>query len=109
MVAVIDGDAPRSNAKPAAAAAVDARRTATQSPRMYPVLRPEAFIPDDADRDSGMFERKTAATTATPTPPPLMRLTPIAADSGMPSSSAPSTRAAAPAPSWGPFGLLRRC
>ena len=47
-----------------------------------------------ADIDSGMFDRNTAATTATPTWPPPIRLMPMAADSGMPSSSAPSTRAA---------------
>src|SRR3954468_19482948 len=83
------GDEPPSKAYPSAAAPVDAAATAPHRPRMYAVDRPLAFMPDEAERPSGMLERKTAATTATPTPPPSMRLTPIAADSGMPSSSAP--------------------
>src|SRR6478609_8024055 len=61
---------------------------------IQPVERPDALSPVVADIDSGMFDRKTAATIATPTPLPPSRLMPIAADSGMPSSSAPSTRAA---------------
>lgn len=67
--------------------------------------------PADADIDSGMLERNTAATIATPTSPPPNRLDPIAADSGMPSSNAPSTSAVAPpAETWvWLMGLLRRC
>ena len=57
-----------------------------------------------------MFDKKTAMTTAIPTEPPPSRLTPIAADSGMPSNSAPSTSAVAadePAPASVPVGSLR--
>lgn len=60
------------------------------------VDRPEARSPVDADIDSGMLERKTATTMAVLTPAPSSRLMPMAADSGMPSSRAPSTRAAPP-------------
>ena len=70
-----------------------ARRRAPHRPRIQPVDRPDALSPVVADIDSGMFDRNTAATMATPTPPPPSRLMPIAADSGMPSSRAPSTRA----------------
>ena len=76
--------------------------TAPHSPRMYAVDRPLAFMPALADMDSGMFERNTATTTGMPTLPPPSRLTPIAADSGIPSSSAPRTRAVEPAPTCGP-------
>ena len=56
-----------------------------------------------ADNDSGTFDRNTAATTAALTAPPLSRLTPIATDSGTPSSSAPTTIAAAEPPCcWPP-------
>jgi hypothetical protein len=37
------------------------------------------------------LDRKTAATTATPTPPPFSSDAPIATDSGMPSISDPTT------------------
>ena len=76
------------------AATVDAATTSDHSPRIQPVDLPEALRPVVADIDSGMLDRNTAATIATPTPPPPSRLMPIAADSGMPSSSAPSTSAA---------------
>jgi len=41
-------------------------------------------------------QKYRAATTATPTDPPPTRLTPIATDSGMPSSIAPTTIALEP-------------
>ena len=44
-----------------------------------------------AEIDSGRFEMKTATMNETLTPPPAIRVSPIAADSGIPSSSAPST------------------
>src|SRR6478735_4961842 len=107
--ATTSGDALPSAPYPTAAATVDAAVTAAHSPKTCAGLRPEAISPADADIDSGMLERKTAASTATPTVPPPTRLIPIAADSGRPSSSAPSTSAAEDAPAAGPFGLLRRC
>src|SRR5919107_509030 len=66
-------------------------------------------MPALAERDSGMFDRNTAMTTARPTEPPPRRLTPIAADSGIPSSRAPRTRAvdADPDASSVPVGSLR--
>src|SRR3954447_21963636 len=67
--------------------------TSVHRPRIHGVDRPDALSPVVADIDSGMFDRNTAATMAVPTPPPPIRLMPIAADSGMPSSRAPSTRA----------------
>lgn len=54
---------------------------------------PDARIPLDDDIDSGRFEMNTAASTATPTEPPSIRVRPITADSGMPSSTAPSSNA----------------
>ncbi len=57
------------------------------------------------------LERKTAATIAVLTVVPPTSEEPIAADSGMPSSSAPRTSAIAPpALAWVCWvGLLRRC
>ena len=44
-----------------------------------------------AEIDSGRLEMKTATMNETLTPPPETSVRPIAADSGIPSSSAPST------------------
>ena len=63
--------------------------------------------PVAADSDSGTLERNTATTTATLTPPPCSSETPIAADSGIPSSTAPSTIPAAAPPGPGPLERLR--
>jgi hypothetical protein len=53
------------------------------------------------------IERKTAATRAMPTPPPSIRLIPMAADSGMPSSNAPMAMAVANPPCVFPEFLRR--
>src|SRR4051794_19914894 len=52
----------------------------------------------EADSDSGILETNTATTMAALTPPGSSTDRPIAADSGMPSSTAPTTMGTAPPP-----------
>ena len=64
-----------------------------------PRFQPPADRPVVAAIASGRFERNTAAITATLTPVPSSKPSPITADSGMPSRTIPSTIARAdPAP-----------
>src|SRR5215204_3263433 len=81
--------------------------TPPQRPRMWAVERPACLIPEAEDRPSGTLERKTAATRAALILPPSSRLIPIAADSGMPSMSAPMAMAVAESPCLPPEFLRR--
>ena len=55
--------------------------------------QPDFSSPVVAAIASGRFERNTAAIRATLTPPPSTSVTPITIDSGIPSSTIPSTSA----------------
>ena len=70
-------------------------------------LQPAFARPLDAASDSGRLERKTATTNAIADPSPSTSATPIAADSGMPSRTMPSTIASAPPSAWSPPELFR--
>ena len=63
----------------------------------YCLDRPAFFIPAELESPSGTFDRNTAATVTMLTAPPAIMLTPIAIDSGIPSSRAP-TAIASPLP-----------
>ena len=76
----------------------DGKPQFVQTPKTYRADRPASFIPAELDKPSGRFDKKMAATVATLTAPPCRTLNPIAIDSGMPSSSAPSA-IATPLPS----------
>src|SRR4051812_11599145 len=62
-------------------------------PKIYLTERPAFFMPVVLDKDSGMLDRKMAITAAVLTAPPCIMLTPIAMDSGMPSSKEPNAMA----------------
>ena len=83
---------------------------ATHSQMMYLTLWPAARIPVDEDSPSGRLDSATAAMNARLGEPPCRNVTPIAADSGIPSSSAPRASAvpeAAAAPAAGATDILR--
>ncbi len=83
--------------------------TPAHSPSTWERRAPARRIPVAADMDSGMLERNTAATTATPTWPPPSREAPMATDSGMPSISAPTTMAGAEPSACCPPERFRAC
>ena len=91
---------------PGAAASAD---TSATPPHRARICREDhvARRPVAAESDSGTLERNTATTTATLTPPPSSSEIPIAADSGMPSSTAPSTIPSAAPPARGRVERLR--
>src|SRR3954462_10608211 len=98
---------------PTNAAIPEITAIAPHTPNTYLRERPACFIPAELESPSGTFERKTAATVTRLTAPPEIMLTPMAIDSGIPSSKAP-TAIANPLPSlscsdgcWSPERL--RC
>jgi hypothetical protein len=89
--ATVLADASSSSAKPARDERPATTVTSTQSQRILDRIHPALDRPVVAATASGRFDRKTAASTATLTPSPVRRLSPITIDSGMPSSTIPST------------------
>ena len=78
-------------ANPAIVAAVTVMAISAHIRKIDRRAMPACWSPVVAAIDSGRFDRKTAAITATLTLPPSIRLTPITIPSGIPSSTVPST------------------
>src|SRR3954447_15117520 len=100
MNEIVDGPAPSSNVNPSAAAIPDATITALHNATIRPVVHPPLCKPVVAAMPSGKFETNTATSMETPISPVCNNVRPRTADSGMPSSIAPST-IANPEPSGG--------
>src|SRR6185436_18411265 len=82
-----------SSPDPRAAARPLTIMTSTQVPMIRRRDTPESERSSDADRASGTFETNTATRTGTPMPAPPISESPSTTDSGIPSSTAPSTTA----------------
>ena len=81
--------------------------TEPQRMKMCPRRHPAATSPEVAATASGTFEMKTAASMATLTAPPLSSVSPITADSGIPSSTMPRTIASGEPSACSPPELFR--
>src|SRR4051794_28028500 len=77
-----------------------------QMPKIYLTERPDFFMPVVLDSDSGMLDKKIAIMAAVLTAPPCIILTPIAMDSGIPSSKEPNAIANPLPPSSDSEGCL---